>query len=384
MHAPVAGWPSAASFADETRLVVQLDHPGIARVLDVAGGVDGPCLILECLHGEDVHVVLDELRRTHRRMTYGIAVRIAADVAAALHHAHVRSGPDGRALEIVHRDVSPSNLLVTYDGAVKLLDFGIAKWTGASERTELGVVKGKTPYLAPEQCVQGLVDGRTDVFALGAVLYEMTTLRAPFGATLGDEAAIMDRIVAGRYEPPARIVEDYPPELAAIVARCLAPVRELRYRTAAELHAELVAVAAARGWAAGDEDLAAWLHDLFGDRSPPWLDDPPTQIVGIPAEVDDTGGHGGDQTVIARPSPRLLEAAGAGAGTGALIRAQTAEVAWPPAAEPSLPGAPPLDDERTVLDRPPAAPRTWRDVVAAVAVVAVVVLLIAALLALGR
>ncbi len=282
-----------SSFDDEAHLIARLVHPGIARLLDIAMSPEGMCLILECLHGEDVDDILAEVTRTHQRVPYGIAVRVAADVAHALHHAHELRGHDGAPLSIVHRDVSPANILITYAGTVKLLDFGIAKWTGTTEHTQIGYVKGKAPYLSPEQCMQSSLDGRSDVFSLGVVLYELTTLMAPFGSTLGDDAAIIDRIIHDRYRQPGELGLDYPPELATIITRCLRPSRELRYRTAAELAADLVSLSARRGWSTSAEDLTRWLRSLFGARKPPWLDDPTTVLVGarppqLPTEEEPT------------------------------------------------------------------------------------------------
>jgi serine/threonine protein kinase len=275
-----------AALADEGRLVARLDHPGIPRLLDVADAPDRPCLILECLHGQDLQEILAAVAWTRRPVPCAIAVRIATEVAAALQHAHERTGSDGRPLEIVHRDVSPSNLVVTYAGEVKLLDFGIARWTGVSRHTQVGYVKGKAPYMSPEQCAQGQIDARSDLFSLGAVIYELTTLHTPFGSALGDEDAIMQRIVDGHYPPPEALVPGYPPELSAIVARCLQPSRELRYRSGDELRRDLVAFAARSGWGPSDQDLAGWLRALFGDRNPPWLTGP-TRVAALPSRARD-------------------------------------------------------------------------------------------------
>jgi serine/threonine-protein kinase len=201
--------------------------------------------------------------------------------------------------------------------------------------------------------MQGSIDRRSDVFSLGIVLYEMTTLRTPFGDTLGDDAAIMQRIVDGAYPPPAQIVADFPPELAAIIARCLAPVRELRYPDAEELRAELVGLIGRQRWATGPPDLARHLRALFGDRTPPWLDDPPTRIVArgaATAEPDD------EPTVIAPPPPRLLALAGGEAPPPGLY-------AVGDAIRVDAPAAPPGDDTTTLTERRPAprvAPRARR------------------------
>ncbi len=364
LHEP-AGVPALLA---EARLNARLDHPGIARALDLAEGPNGPSLVLECLHGEDVDHVLDEVRRTGQRVPFGIAARIAADVAAALHHAHERAAADGTPLSVVHRDVTPDNVVVTYAGDVKLLDFGIAKWIGAADKTELGYVKGKAPYLSPEQCLQATVDRRSDVFSMGTLLYELTTLRAPFGDTLGDDEGIMQRIVEGRYTPPDQLVADYPPDLAAIIARCLAPARELRHRDAGELRDELRAVIAAHRWAASAADLAVFLRKLFGERSPPWLDDPPTRIAGVeppppPVIVED------DATVIGPPAPRLIAAIGgeAPAVEGVALEPlddETLVTPWappPPVAPAARPASAPAPAPSVTPAAAPAWPRVTDD-----------------------
>jgi serine/threonine protein kinase len=162
--------------------------------------------------------------------------------------------------------------VITYDGAVKLLDFGIARWTGVTQHTHVGVVKGKAPYTSPEQLLKRSLDGRSDLFSLGAMLYEMTTMRAPFGSALGEDEVIMQRIVEGGYPPPDEIVPGYPPALAAIVARCLEPTPERRYRSGDVLRADLLALDAA----ASDQALARWLRELFGQRNPPWFEEAST------------------------------------------------------------------------------------------------------------
>jgi serine/threonine protein kinase len=263
-----------SALQDEARLIARFDHPNIPRLLDLAEDPERPCLILECLHGEDLQQVLHETARRNRRVPYWAAVRIVADLAGALHHAHERTGPDGTPLQVVHRDVSPSNAVITYAGQVKLLDFGIARWRGVSQVTQIGIVKGKAPYMSPEQCLGRGVDRRSDLFSLGVLLYELTTMHTPFGSALGDEDAIMQRIVDGVYPAPDTLVPDYPAELAAIIARCLQTDRDRRYATGAEMYRDLLEVMACAGWVSTDADLDDWLRGLFGDRNPPWLHAP--------------------------------------------------------------------------------------------------------------
>jgi len=164
-------------FLDEAKLAASLDHPNIAQVHAI-GQVDGAyCIAMEYVHGSDLKRVVARVAASGRPFPIDQAVRIVREVAAALHHAHERCGPDGTPLRIVHRDVSPSNIQISYDGAVKLIDFGVAKSEVSSIRTQTGTLKGKAGYMAPEQVQCGPVDRRTDVYALGIVLWELLSGR---------------------------------------------------------------------------------------------------------------------------------------------------------------------------------------------------------------
>src|SRR5579862_2154731 len=225
-------------FLDEARLSATLTHPHITEVYDVGADGDAPFFAMEYVHGAN----LRELMRAHARgagqapgeaapLELGYAIGIVAAAAAGLHYAHDRLGPGGEPFGIVHRDVSPSNVLVSYDGAVKVSDFGIAKWALQRTRTQEGTLKGKFAYMSPEQCRGRPVDRRSDVFALGTILYELTTGGAPF--TGDGDLEILNRIATGVAPPPAWPAEQgsYPPALAEIVMRALAPDPDQRYPT---------------------------------------------------------------------------------------------------------------------------------------------------------
>src|SRR4029079_7260385 len=184
---------------------------------------------MEYVHGANVREMLRAQARASTGEKSGAplplahAITIVAAAAEGLHYAHDRLGPGGQPLGIVHRDVSPSNVLVSYDGAVKVSDFGIAKGAFQRTRTQEGTLKGKFAYMSPEQCRGRTVDARSDVFALGAILYELTTGRPAFS---GDsDLDILNRIATGRADPPtwtgSSSEGEYPPALAAIVMRAL-------------------------------------------------------------------------------------------------------------------------------------------------------------------
>jgi serine/threonine protein kinase len=218
-----------AMFLDEARLCAGLRHPHIAEVYDVGEDQGDYFLAMEHVTGGDLRALLD----AGGALPLADALAIAAAVGEGLHHAHEHRDEGGRALEIVHRDVSPSNVLVSVAGEVKLIDFGVAKWTAQRTETRHGVLKGKCAYMSPEQCRAEPLDRRSDVFALGVVLYELTTGRRPFEGA--NDFEIMTAVVRGEPRPPSAVAEGYPQALEEIVMSALAPRREDRTATALAL-----------------------------------------------------------------------------------------------------------------------------------------------------
>ena len=168
---------SFPGFLQEARLSATLDHPNITAVYDV-DDVDGQVFFsMEYVRGRDLRKLLRRANERGRALALGEAVAIVIGLSAGLHHAHTRRGPSGKPLGIVHRDVSPSNVLLSYDGAVKLADFGVAKARDGVATTSTGTLRGKLPYMSPEQVSAEALDGRSDVYAAGAVLWELITGR---------------------------------------------------------------------------------------------------------------------------------------------------------------------------------------------------------------
>src|SRR5688572_8613324 len=199
-------------FLDEARVVATLHHQHIAQVYEIGVADDGTYfLAMEYLHGETARAVLEHARVQAMRLPLELGLTIACAAAAGLHHAHERRAADGTPLGIVHRDVSPSNVIIGYDGSIKLIDFGIAKAEARSTKTLTGFVKGKAGYMAPEQALGYTVDRRSDVFALGVLLYELTTQTRAFRGN--NEYESVQRIVAGDVVPPCKVSPGYPPEL---------------------------------------------------------------------------------------------------------------------------------------------------------------------------
>src|SRR5262245_22667379 len=200
----------------EARLAATLSHTNIVQVQDV--GTDGETVFvaMEFLHGQDLRAVMRRSWGERKPVPIAQAIAIALAVCAGLHYAHEKLDGDGQPLEIVHRDVSPSNVFVTYDGGVKLIDFGIAKATALPSDTQLGMIKGKPGYMSPEQCRCEPLDRRSDVFSVGILVFELTTGKRCFAGD--NEYQVAKRIMEGEPAWPS----DYSPALRAIVARALA------------------------------------------------------------------------------------------------------------------------------------------------------------------
>jgi serine/threonine protein kinase len=255
-------------FLDEARLAACLHHHNVVQVYDVGQDHGDYFFAMEYVHGEDLRQILAEVSKRRERLGIGHALAIAQAAASGLHYAHDRAGDDGRPLHIVHRDVSPSNVLVGYDGGVKLVDFGIAKAAIGAAETQTGTLKGKASYLSPEQ-VRGVpVDRRSDVFSLGILLFELTTTTRLFAAPTDFE--IMRQIVAGDVPRPGAVVAGYPPALERIVLRALAVRPDDRQATAGELLHDLEAFASRAGLTMSPAALGRWMFELFGARPEPW------------------------------------------------------------------------------------------------------------------
>jgi tRNA A-37 threonylcarbamoyl transferase component Bud32 len=253
-------------FLNEAKIAAGLDHSNIVHVVDFGSEGGEHFMVMEYVHGRSV---LDLLRQSARvgGLPLPCALTIAGEVAAALHYAHERAGSDGRPLGLVHRDVSPSNVLVSFEGDVKLVDFGIAKATAHTRVTRSGAIKGKLSYMAPEQVRGEAVDRRADVFALCVVTYELCTGQRCFVAP--GEFALINRVAAGRYERPTSIDPTFPRALEAIIARGLAVDPAGRFHTARELQLAIEEFAASHGHRLSKVALSERMHALFGDEAYP-------------------------------------------------------------------------------------------------------------------
>jgi len=231
-----AGDPDAVPMlVQEARIGAMLEHPNVVRVHELGKQGQTYFIVMEHVRGLSLAQCL---QAAGRALPVSMALRIAAEVAEGLTYVHGRTDPKGVPLHLVHRDISPGNILLSTAGAVKIADFGIAKHRWSLMRTQVGVIKGKLSYLAPEQVLHEPVDARTDIYALGLVLYEMTTGRRAY---LDDtETAALVAAQLGRFAAPETIVEGFPADVAAVLRRALAFEPGDRYQSCPELREDLL------------------------------------------------------------------------------------------------------------------------------------------------
>jgi len=235
------------SFMREARVAATMNHPNIVTTLDVGEDEEGPYLVMEYLSGEPLSFVLNTLRQREMLLPVPLACQIAASVASALDFVHHLTLPDGTPWRVVHRDVSPANVMCCYNGQVKLLDFGVAK-IAEEEGTKIGMVKGKPPYMSPEQVLGLPLEPRSDVFQLGILCWEMLTGKRLFSR---DTAEAVQEITNGKIQAPSRVEPSVPPELDDLVMWALAHEIEQRCPSAR----------------AFSDRLLSFRQDLFGTMS---------------------------------------------------------------------------------------------------------------------
>ncbi len=254
-----------AMFVDEARIASSLTHVNIVQVSDF-GELDGSYyLAMELVDGVDLGRLREAASRRGLRIPVPIVAYIVAEAARGLAYAHDKRGQDGAPLGIVHRDVSPQNVLISYAGEVTIADFGIAKATGKLHKTESGAVMGKIRYMSPEQINGEPLDGRSDLFALGVIFWELLV-----GAPLwtGDNpGAVSDQVKNAKVEPPSRRGRDVPVELDRIALKALERGRDARYARAADLARELSAWLAQAAPSLTREDVGAFVAEVIPRES---------------------------------------------------------------------------------------------------------------------
>ncbi|MFI5306833.1 MAG: serine/threonine-protein kinase [Polyangiales bacterium] len=250
-------------FLDESRVLAQLEHDNVIRTLEVGQVGETPFIALEYVFGQDARMLFHRARKSEQRIPISVACYIIAKCCDALHYAHEHEDAEGNLLGVVHRDVSLQNILLSYDGQVKLTDFGIAMSAENRARTEVGIVKGKFGYMSPEQIKGEPMDRRSDVFAAGICLYELLTSERLFSGD-SDYAAV-ERVRNVAVEPPSRWNREIPSSLEAIVMKALAKHPRDRYQSAADLRRALLAFMSESHSECSPRALEQYLRTVFAD-----------------------------------------------------------------------------------------------------------------------
>jgi serine/threonine protein kinase len=347
-----------AMFLDEANLACRLQHPNIVHCYELCQEQESLYLAMEYLQGQPLSRLYQRAREWRQPLPFSLVAWIGARAADALGYAHELRDDAGQSLGIVHRDVSPDNLFITYDGQVKLLDFGIARAAGRRSQTNLGQLKGKFRYMAPEYAMGLEFDASLDIFALGATLYEAALGIPAFG---GDEQAALRKIVAGELADPREVRADFPAPLWKLLQQAMAPRPELRPRPAAQFAKSLDGIAGLTQ-AQGRALVASAMRRLFPDEMGAEASDiAELRRLSRSPEEPTAQGHVVSRVAHERPRSRARSAALAagllvagGAAGLALTRAEPTP-SPSPAERPALAAAPapePRDVELGVQVRP--------------------------------
>jgi serine/threonine protein kinase len=319
-----------AMFANEARLAALINHPNVVSIFDLGNEGNDWFLAMEYLDGRDMLQVGRACRQQNKAVPFDVTARIIADVCAGLEHAHNLRGSDNKLLNLVHRDMSPENIIITFEGTVKVVDFGIAKARDNALRTQVGQIKGKLGYVAPEAILGKPLDGRADIFALGATLYLFLCGRPAFSGANSME------VFEKSLQPPVaprEINPRVPESLEAICMKALAQDRDKRYRSCTELRAALEAHLSSSGRPLGPAQLSQFMRILFPPESDPirqrtdaLIHEANLREASGTVEVEDD-----DRTITTGLSPHADPSAAS---------SREARVAPPP---------PPIDDEQTAV-----------------------------------
>lgn len=251
-------------FLDEAQLAAQIHHPNVVEIMDLGEEQDVLYQVMEYVDGESLATILRTIGKKKERIPLEIAVRIVTDACRGLHAAHELKSVDGKLLGLVHRDISPQNIMITYDGVVKLVDFGVAKAAGRSaSETTAGQIKGKAPYMAPEQALGQRVDRRTDLFAMGIVLYQITTGKHPFRGE--NDIATLHNILHKDVPSPRFVDPKFPRPLEAVINRALSRQVAKRFESAKEMADALGRVFPPTHRRVDVSDVGGFVQDLLGD-----------------------------------------------------------------------------------------------------------------------
>ncbi len=342
-------------FIDEAKIAVQLTHANIAQIFDL-GKADGSYFIaLEYVNGKDLRAIFNRARARSEQLPIPMACYAIMKMCEGLDYAHNKRDAAGQFLNLVHRDVSPQNILVSYEGEVKIIDFGIAKAAGKAGKTQAGILKGKFGYMSPEQ-VQGVeIDRRSDIFGVGICLYELLTGERLF--TGESDFATLEKVRNVDIMPPSTYNRRIPEELEQIVLKALARDREHRHQTAMQLHDELQSFMYASGNFFGRRDLSMYMHRVFAEEiRKESARDQEYASLEMPSLDTTTGLNAFEELDPVSTVSALNQSPLSGPGSGprrAPVSAPSAPMHTPPVASRPPPAPPPR--KATLLGMPAAA-----------------------------
>jgi len=250
------------AFIDEAKLAALLHHQNIVQIYNFGLMEDSYFIAMEFLFGKDLRFIMQKSAQAGKPLRLDHALYIASRICAGLNHAHNLKDLQGNSLNIIHRDIGPHNIFITYDGQVKIIDFGIAKAANQNSMTQVGSIKGKIAYMSPEQALGKEIDHRSDLFSIGIVLYEMVTNRQMF---TGDTFEAYARVREAEYEPPERVKKDLPPAVCRILEKALAKERSHRYQSADAMLTDLEQCMFECSFQPNDRSLALYMKELFGE-----------------------------------------------------------------------------------------------------------------------
>ena len=250
------------SFIDEAKLAAYLQHPNIVQVYDF-GSVDNTYFIaMEYLYGKDLTAITKQYKEKGMPLSIENALYIITQVCSGLEYAHKLKDFRGKPLNIIHRDIGPHNIFITYGGQVKIIDFGIAKAATQRQKTQIGSIKGKIAYMAPEQAQAEKIDHRSDIYAMGILLYEMLTHERMFD---GDTYSVFTKVLESEYTPAREVNKELPPDLCDIIDKALKKDREERYQAAEEMLSDVENCMHTHSIISSYRNLAQYMKDLFDE-----------------------------------------------------------------------------------------------------------------------
>ncbi|MBM4279832.1 MAG: serine/threonine protein kinase [Deltaproteobacteria bacterium] len=251
-------------FLNEAKLAAQLNHPNIVQIYDLGRVNDSYFIAMEYISGRDMSRIIPKAEKAGISFPMIYALRIASNVCEGLYLAHTKTDAYGNPLNIVHRDITPENILVSFNGTVKIVDFGIAKANSQLEQTRAGEIKGKLSYMSPEQCMGHSLDARSDIFSFGSVIYEWITGYKLF--TGENEMAILKSIIDGKIYPPSYFKEDVPEAVERILMKSLEKDKTKRYQSAWEMQFDIDTYLASSEFTPSNIHLSNFLKQIFGDE----------------------------------------------------------------------------------------------------------------------